>query len=214
MKEIVHNPKQKLSPKPTLAGRRQLSNDEAITLISTRLRDDVIGAGTAYGVEPRLVAAILMDEASLYNVWDRLQDLVAWWIIQSKGKLSLLITRAWQILTREDIGTQSFGMAQMNVNTLRELIGEGYLPPSEFDTELPAILKVLLDVDMCPRLAAAQIRHIIDHWMEQGVDISQRPEICGTLYSIGLEGARGVHANPEPNLRGLEIARAAKDLDM
>ena len=82
MKEIVHNPKQKLSPKPTLAGRRQLSNDEAITLISTRLRDDVIGAGTAYGVEPRLVAAILMNEASLYNVWDRLQDLVAWWIIQ------------------------------------------------------------------------------------------------------------------------------------
>ena len=46
-----------------------------------------------------------------------------------------------------------------------------------------------------------------------GGQLSPTTGSLGTLYSIGLEGRRGVHPNPQANARGRAIARYAARLE-
>ena len=185
---------------------------QAETLVRQEFGDSISAAAEKFRVDPSLLAAILVDEITRVDVWDRLQNFIAGGIIRTRGRVQQFVIRLWQKLSREEIGTQSFGLAQMNVNTIKELIRKGYFEPPEGYVEdpLPAVLRMLEDDNAAPGLVGAQVRHTIDHWLQSGVDISQCPAICGTLYSIGLTGARGVHPHPEPNQRGLKIEEIAR----
>ena len=190
------------------------SQAQAASLVEERFRGAIIDAGNKFGVDPHLIAAILVDEISRIDLWDRLQDGVARRVIAAQGRRQRNLIKVWQLLCREEIGTQSFGLAQMNVNSLKDLIRKGLveLPEGSHPHCIEGVLGMLEDVDLVPMLVGAQIRYTIDHWGQADVDISDRPEICGTLYSIGLSGSRGVHAHPEPNPRGSQIAEMARKL--
>jgi hypothetical protein len=192
----------------------KVTQAQAVMLVKDGFRDIVLAAAEKYRVDSSLIAAILVDEIFRVNFWDRLQDFIAGRIIRTRGRVQQFVIRLWQYFSREDIGTQSFGLAQMNVNTLRELIREGYLdPPADYlEDQLDTVLQVLEEDALAPWLVGAQVRRTIDHWQQTGVDISQHLAVCGTLYSIGLTGARGVHPHPEPNRRGLNIAEMARQL--
>jgi hypothetical protein len=77
------------------------------------------------------------------------------------------------------------------------------------------LMNMLLNESMAPTLIAARVRQTIDHWNANAsvngygpVDISHRPDILGTLYSIGLTGDAGVHGDPQSNSRGRDIVNS------
>jgi len=52
------------------------------------------------------------------------------------------------------------------------------------------------------------MRHFIDEW-KKFIDLSKRPEIIATLYSLSKDSPK---SNPQPNDRGLQIANEFYDL--
>jgi hypothetical protein len=179
-----------------------------------RLHSELILAAGQYQVPAGLVAAVLIDEIQRYNLFDRLQDMVARGLVNGKGWSRQILARLWAKLSGEPLADQSFGLAQMNLGVLCLLVDSGGVQaPEQYQPgDLSVLLEMLLDERKAPFLVAARLRQIIDHWQAGGVDLSNRPDILGTLYSIGLEGARGVHPDPQPNRRGMAIAEAAAEI--
>jgi len=171
------------------------------------LRTSISEAAQRHSVDAPLVGAILYDELERYDLSDRFQDWVAALLIRVGGWPARLLAIVYSVLTLQSISDQSFGMAQMKLATVEELIGAGYLecPPQWQKSKVVASLRSLEDPSSAPLLVAARLRQTIDHWQAGGVDISGRPEILATLYSIGLHGRWGVHADPQPSQRGLQI---------
>jgi hypothetical protein len=170
------------------------------------LQREICGAATRCGVDAPLVAAILDDEMLRYDLSDRCQDFCARLIAAGGDRLGPPLARAYGAITFHPIENQSFGPAQMKLATLRDLLARGYLDSPSHDRQLPALLAILLDHRLAPALIAARLRQTSDHWRTGGVNISNRPEILATLYSIGLEGRNGVHTDPQPSARGLQVA--------
>jgi hypothetical protein len=152
------------------------------------LQHSISEAAAQFNVSPRLIAAILYDELEKLDCFDRIQDILA----------SIQITRDdW-----------SLGIAQMQVRTVYELVEKGYIPkPRGWENnKQAAAIDLLLNEQAAPMLVAARVRQTINHWRDQQcVDISRRPDILGTLYSIGLEGSRGVNQTPVASERGKSI---------
>jgi len=153
---------------------------------------DIKGAASYRGVDPALVAAIIYDEISRRDAGDDIQDNIASGIFGS---------------TLSD--TSSLGIAQMQIQVVQELADKGYIDIPDMQNQLgrqlskkEAIIQLLLNPSFAPHLVAARIQQTIDTWKKGGVDISNRPEILGTLYSIGLTGSSGVNPNPQSNERG------------
>jgi hypothetical protein len=171
------------------------------------LRSQINAAASAHGVDARLVAAILLDEYNRRGLEDSLQDTEAQFIIAYEGALERAEVGLWES-TVGDLATTSFGASQMNLNVVEELVDKGYVnKPADWDTDhLDSSLRLATDNNMAPTLVAARVHQTIDHWKASGVDISTRPEILGTLYSMGLTGRSGVNPNPQPNARGTQIA--------
>jgi len=100
----------------------------------------------------------------------------------------------------------SLGRAQMKPGTLRRLGMLGYL---DVPATAQAQWRMLLDEQASAQLVAACLRATVDHWAAEGVVIFHRPDVLGTLYSLGFTGARGVHARPVASARGEGIAQHA-----
>lgn len=148
------------------------------------LQPAILKAAAEFNVSPRLIAAIIYDELKEMDFLDHMQNMLA--VLQ---------------LTQDE---RSLGIAQMQVRTVYDLVEKGYIPkPDGWESNRQAAaIALLLNEQTASMLVAARVRQTIDHWEAQGVDISQRPEILATLYSIGLEGERGVNTTPESNERG------------
>ncbi|GAB4544453.1 MAG: hypothetical protein OHK0023_01280 [Anaerolineae bacterium] len=152
------------------------------------LRDEIKAAAAILGVSPELVAAIIYDELQKKDNNDNLQEWAALFGIGVKD-------------------TWSLGVAQMQIQTVYDLVEAGYLvkPDGWNDNKQDIAIRWLLEPKNAPYLVAARIKQTMDYWQQRGVDISQRPEILATLYSIGLTGQSGVNPNPQPSDRGNEI---------
>ncbi len=192
------------------------------------LHERIWAAAEEYNVDPALVAAILYDELQRRGVEDTYQDyigapalIIYEGFLENLGALDLgiragVVTSIKNILKGEAAGRpfipiedQSFGIAQMNVGTVYDLVEAGYLdaPEGWANDRLDCSLIMLLDNTMAPTLVAARVRQTIDHWLiEGGPDLSNRPEILGTLYCLGLVGESGVHDHPVSSERGNAIA--------
>lgn len=107
----------------------------------------------------------------------------------------------------------SVGVAQVSIDTANDLIGRGLYNPNPNDTKLPFpgnlankerryLYRYVVEPKHNIRFAAAVVRDIIDFWSTY-VDLSDRPEIIGTLYH---KGRGDPHSNPMPNKRGVQIA--------
>lgn len=182
------------------------------------LGTEIVGAAAQYpDVEPGIVAGILWDESRRAGPEDAIQNLAAReriWLEGSAERLGDL--DLWAFSGGKPIGEISFGKAQMTPDTLESLIDNGYLEePEGWDTDrIDTALRVLTDDGMAPMLVAARVQQTIDHWDQpSGTDLSDRADILGTLYSIGLEGSRGVRPNPDSNSRGDAIAAKIPELE-
>ena len=168
-------------------------------------------AGANFQVSPSLIAAILCDEITRRNFLDDVQDVLARRVILGGWKSKNLLIKLWRFFSNEELYTQSFGLPQMNPETVSSLISAGYIKIDErrgFEN-LEFLLSVILDENQSPNLIAARLRQTIDHWKAGGVDISQRDGVLATLYSIGITGERGVHPDVQANARGEKVARSA-----
>jgi len=138
-------------------------------------------------IEAELVGAIILDELQRRGFEDDLQE----WLPQLAA-----LTNA------------SLGPAQMKPSVVEELVTAGLVaqPPHWEQKKSELIQSWLLDPQKSAQLVAARLEHIVCHWAKGGVDISDKPQILATLYSLGLVGQAGVHDNPQANERGEKIA--------
>jgi len=171
------------------------------------------------GITPELIAAVLEYERTHRDAVDDIADLEGKLIMWYEGKLEdtevFLLNKTLSVFGESFI-TISFGAAQMNPDAVIHLVEGGYIPkPENWDTDQrDVILRLLLDEKKAPELVSARLEQIYDHWMSGGVDISKRPDVLGNLYSIGLEGEKGVHADLPDNQgdRGEDIEKRVLDL--
>lgn len=170
------------------------------------------------GITPELIAAVLKYEKDHRDFTDGVADLEARFIMWYEGwveDLEVALLNTTLGLAGESFDKISFGAAQMNPEVVRELVEKGYIskPDNWDDDQRDAILTVLLDESKAPMLVAARLEQIYDHWLAGGVDISNRPDVLGNLYGMGLEGKKGVHDNLDDNQgpRGEEIQQTVSD---
>ena len=155
-------------------------------------RNIVLSAAERFSIDPYTLGAIIIDEIARVNPWEEILDKL--------GKAFVGINT-------------SAGIAQVKVETARELIQRGYYNPNPSDSKLSQknIAKTSRShlytyVERARHsiyFSAARIRQIIDHWAHE-IDLSNRPEIIGTLYSWKLGTP---HPDPGTNDRGTQIAR-------
>lgn len=177
---------------------------------NAELRADIQRAAGRYNLAPALIASVLADERVRLNAADRIQDRVmrlanALPSVQGQRLLNLA-----ERLCGRSAETFSLGRSQMKPTTLALLGHLGYLP---VPTDPQGQRGLLLDNRRAPVLVAACLRATADHWRAGGVNIEGRPDVLGTLYSLGLTGPRGVHSHPQANARGGAIAAHARWLE-
>ncbi|MFC3832906.1 MULTISPECIES: hypothetical protein [Deinococcus] len=167
-------------------------------------------AAGRYQMPAPLIASVLADERTRLDVLDRVQDSLMRLSARLPEPASRALLAALEWVCRRPVDSFSLGRAQMKSATLAWLGHLGYLDVPE----APAgRRRMLLDDPLAPTLVAACLRATADHWHARGVSLERRPEILGTLYSLGLTGGRGVHAHPQPSARGQAIADHARWLE-
>lgn len=162
-------------------------------------------------VDADLIGAIILDELERRDVWDTVQETGARFFDLCEGSLERvghwLLHKTFKPLT-----IISLGPAQMKPFVVEELVAEGLIakPPSWEEDKTDIIVQWLLNPQKVPELVGARLEQIVRHWAKGNIDISDRPEILATLYSIGLTGKAGIHANPQANTRGRRIAQTLR----
>ena len=107
----------------------------------------------------------------------------------------------------------SVGVAQVKIETANDLIKKGVYNPRPSDKKLPFsgnltntdrrhLYQYVIQPEHSIRFAAAFIRYVIEFW-PQRIDLTNRPEIIGTLYHIGYGKPK---RDPKPDELGEQIA--------
>ncbi len=151
----------------------------------------VFEAAEKFNVDPYLLGAIIIDEIARLNPIEAITDYLA-------GSFVGINT--------------SVGIAQVETDTARGIIQSGYYNPNPDDPELSrdkigkTPLSYLYTYVVQPQhsisFAAARMRKLMDDW-RKSVDLTKKPEIIATLYSLKH---RDPHPDPQSNDRGLQIA--------
>lgn len=116
-----------------------------------------------------------------------------------------------ELLARSGLNS-SIGFCQVKIKTayfIEKTLNQPYLPVSFSPDEL--IIKLQND-SLNILYAAGYLKLMINRWSVAGFDISNRPDILGTLYSAGLyyrDGReRKPNQNPKPNEFGKKVNEA------
>lgn len=174
--------------------------------VNQALEAEIRQAALDSGLQPELIASVLADEHARLDLFDFLQNRLMRLGLGLPRPVSAVFLRLLERVCRRSVDSFSLGLAQMKSSTLAQLGRLGYL---EVPTTQKEQLRTLLDPALAPGLVAACLQATADHWAMHGVPLHHRPDILGTLYSLGLTGSRGVHAWPEASARGEQIARHA-----
>ncbi|MEK7099069.1 MAG: hypothetical protein AAB916_00960 [Patescibacteria group bacterium] len=151
----------------------------------------IIFAGQEFGIDPVVVGGVIYQEQAMnVNFVDTLTDYI--------GGLAHLNT--------------SIGISQMRVDTARAL--ENIYPQLYADKDFShpvqdTFIRVerLKDPYTNIRYAAAKLHFSTMRWKEKGFDISDTPDILGTLYNIeNITDPIEPHANPQTNAFGAGVA--------
>lgn len=166
-----------------------------ITQVDVKLRllpnrSIIFKAGKKFHLDPYLLSAIIIDEVARAAPIEPIIDLIG------ASVMNMNI---------------SAGIAQVKIETARDLIKRGYYNPdpsklSEKTIELIQRQEIYRYVKKSKHsiyFAAARMRALIDEWKSY-VDLNQRPDIIATLYSRPYKKP---NRNPEPNARGLQISQ-------
>lgn len=167
------------------------------------LKSEIMSAGykpsdTVPLISPATIAMILLDELNRTDWKDTAQSLQA--------NVPLIVVRDW-----------SYGIGQINPETLAELINKGYYPSvfgynGDVDgfIDKRALYLEIMDDSKNPAIIAAFMQKEIDRWKrgtpsnskltdgkkpaDPGFDISELPQVLASLYA--LPANRPVHDNP------------------
>jgi hypothetical protein len=155
-----------------------------------------------------LIGAIMLDELQRRDWLDNIQDIESRFLNSAYTKPLKNLGRWLLSKTFKPIDDISLGPAQMKPTVVEDLIQEQLIvKPDHWEQQkVDIITKWLLDPQKAAELIGARLEQIVRHWAKGGVDISNKPEILGTLYSIGLVGQAGVNDHPRANERGEKIA--------
>ena len=155
-----------------------------------------------------LIGAIMLDELQRRDWLDNIQDIESRFLNSVYTKPLKKLGRWLLSKTLKPIDDISLGPAQMKPTVVEDLIQEQLIvKPDHWEQQKVDITtKWLLDPQKSAELIGARLEQIVRHWAKGGVDISNKPEILGTLYSIGLVGQAGVNDHPRANKRGEKIA--------
>jgi len=151
----------------------------------------IITAAKEFAVDRYLLGAILIDEIARLHPFEKIIDLLG-----------------LKILGRN----VSVGVAQIKLETANGLIKRGLYNPNPDDKELPFsgtlsnknrehLYQYVIQPKHNIRFAAAFIRSLIEVWATH-IDITKRPEIIATLYSIGYGDPK---MNPVASKAGTQI---------
>ncbi|OGZ20424.1 MAG: hypothetical protein A2654_00010 [Candidatus Nealsonbacteria bacterium RIFCSPHIGHO2_01_FULL_43_31] len=151
----------------------------------------IITAAKEFDVDRYLLGAILIDEIARLHPFEEILDLLG-----------------LKILGRN----VSVGAAQVKLETANSLIKKGLYNPNPDDKELPFsgtlsnknrehLYQYVIQPKHNIRFAAAFIRSLIEVWATH-IDITKRPEIIATLYSIGYGDPK---VNPVASKAGAQI---------
>jgi len=163
-------------------------------------------------VDADIIGAIILDELQRKGFDDSVQDLSAKFIHFYEGVFENV--ERWLLSNIfKDIEDMSLGSAQIKPNVVYDLVTNGFIEkPSNWEEDkLDITINWLLDPHKSAELVGARIEQTIVHWAKGKVDISNRPEILGTLYSLGLTGRSGVHDKPNSNSRGDNIGNDLRE---
>lgn len=156
----------------------------------SKQRVHILRAAAAFSIDPNLLGAIVIDECARFSGLDLVDD------------------------PRALIGKNTtVGIAQIRVDTAKELIIRGYYNPNPRDpllekeriTTTPPghLYTYLIKPHHSIHFAAARIQYLIDRWVPFA-DISKRVDIIGTVYSLPDNRAKP-RKNPESSDRGRQI---------
>jgi hypothetical protein len=188
----------------------KLGPAEPVTKADNKLAVDFVrsnknyiqAAAKQYDVAPEVVGNILFEEKRHAGIVDKVQDNFAraWLKDSSAGKTTLSLEDYKSKYKEFNIGREialksapnntSFGSAQMQLATVKDLIGSGHLkaPNGVADVNVPnkqewaklsaddknkVSLNLLLSDKATPYLVAARNRQTIEHWSQKnGTDLS------------------------------------------
>lgn len=155
-------------------------------------RKPVLAAAEQFSIDPYTLGAIIIDEIARAHPWEETFDKLAF-----VGK------------------NTSAGIAQIAIDTAKDLIEREYYNPNPNDKQLSKenirktprayVYAYVVQPKHSIYFAAARIRSLIDRWTVF-VDISRRVEIIGTLYSLP-DSKVPPRPNPTSNSRGLQISQ-------
>lgn len=171
-----------------------LITKEQVIAKLTPHRNLVLNAANKFAIDPYTLGAIIIDEIARAHPWeDTLDKLGAVFV----GK------------------NTSAGIAQVAIDTAKDLIERGYYNPNPRDKKLSKenirrtsrayVYAYVVQPKHSIHFAAARIRYLIDRWAPF-VDIGKRVEIIGTLYSLP-DSKAPPHPHPVSNSRGLQISQ-------
>lgn len=153
-----------------------------------------------FNVQPRLIAAVIYTERTLNVNW-------------MEGKLDLLLAKSGY--------SSSIGIGQIKIHTAlwiekklydstsKYFLGFTYQKSLPKSKDRDEIVKKLERPEWNLRYIAAYISMFCHRWKNEGFDISKKPEIVATLYSLGPyrvsdSSERKPHSNPQANYFGIE----------
>ena len=141
---------------------------EVLTRSSASIRD----VAAKFDLDPRMIVAPILVENSLnVQVDDEIQNFLVGAGVLSDG----------EVMGR----TMSIGLGQINVSAAIEiepLVARVEGRPERTQQE---VARALLTPEGAFTYAAGIAKHVIDLYKEQGIDISDKPEVVATLYNIG-----------------------------
>jgi len=182
-----------------LTGLFAQGNDAALQTLKEN-RDLIIEHSRLFDVQPRIVAAVIYAERVLNVNWrdtylDKLMALNR--INSSIGFCQVkLNTARWIEKNLNDTSSKYF---------LGDSIA-AFFPESVYLDEL---IERLEDTSRNIIYAVAYLAMFKNRWLRAGVDIGCRPDILGTLYSLGAYKTNGEerlpHPDPVPNTFGAVV---------
>ncbi|MEK7376345.1 MAG: DUF3892 domain-containing protein [Candidatus Margulisiibacteriota bacterium] len=186
-KELLRKKEEKKKKVIYIEGQKKGAAKEALAHLSKH-KKNILAAARQFKIDPNILGAILIDEYFRMDIVDRFD---------------------WLAVLGFD---RSVGIAQIKIETARELIKKGYYNPNPYDKNLSQanisktsrknLYRYVENPKHSIYFAAAIILRIIDEWAPF-VDLSNRPEIIGTLYSLGKK--KKPHSHPESVPRGEQI---------
>jgi len=166
-------------------------------------KDFIYSSAVLFNVQPRLIASIIYVERTLNVNW-------------MEGQLDLLLAKAGYSssigLGQIKIHTAEWIEKKLHDSTSKYYLGDvykSYIPKSKSRDE---IIERLDGPEWNTKYVAGYIAMFCHRWLNDGFDISARPDIIGTLYSLGpyrvSDGSeRKPHVNPKANYFGEETVK-------